>query len=63
VRKQGIRFANANLSPSARKAFGNINVYPTLFFVDSEGTIYRHLVNFQSKEKLVAIMEEMLDSK
>ncbi len=62
VNKQGIRFVNANLDQPARTAFGTINLYPTLFFVKKDGTIYRHLVNFQSKEKLVTIIEEMLSS-
>ena len=62
VRKQGLRFVNANLDQPARKAFGTVNLYPTLFFVKKDGTIYRHLVNFQSKEKLTAIIEEMLSS-
>ncbi len=62
VHKQGIRFVNANLDQPARAAFGTINLYPTLFFVKKDGTIYRHLVNFQSKEKLVTIIEEMLSS-
>lgn len=62
VRKQGLRFVNANLDQPARKAFGTINLYPTLFFVKKDGTIYRHLVNFQGKEKLTAIIEEMLSS-
>ena len=62
VHKQGIRFVNANLDQPARKALGTINLYPTLFFVKKDGTIYRHLVNFQSKEKLTAIIEEMRSS-
>jgi thiol-disulfide isomerase/thioredoxin len=57
--KQGIHFLNANLDSSTREAFGNVNVYPTLFFVDKHGIIVRHLVNFQSRETLVEVLEQM----
>jgi len=63
LQAQGIRFVNANMDQAARKAFGTINLYPTLFFVKKDGTIHKHLVNFQSKEKLVTIIEEMLSSR
>jgi len=61
LRKQGIRFVNANLDSTAREAFGNVNVYPTLFFVDKDGIIFRHLVNFQTRATLVEVMEQMLE--
>lgn len=60
LKKQGVRFSNVNVDSTARLAFGNINVYPTLFFVRKDGTIFRHLVNFQSCETLVEIIEDML---
>jgi thiol-disulfide isomerase/thioredoxin len=59
--KQGIRFVNANLNNDAREAFGNVNVYPTLFFVDKDGIIVRHLVNFQTWATLVEVIEQMLE--
>jgi thiol-disulfide isomerase/thioredoxin len=62
LEKQGIRFPNLNLDQDTRESFGNINVYPTLFFVNSNGTIVRHLVNFQDRETIVSILEEMAES-
>ncbi len=61
LRKQGIHFVNANLDDVTRQAFGNVNVYPTLFFANADGTIVRHLVNFQTRETLVAVIEQMLE--
>jgi len=57
--KEGIDFVNLNLNREVREKFGSINVYPTLFFVRKDGTIYRHYVNFQSRERLVETIETM----
>lgn len=61
LRKQGIHFVNANLDTAMRESFGNVNVYPTLFFVDENGTVVRHLVNFQTRAILVKVIEQMLE--
>jgi len=58
--KQGIRFVNANLDGTTREKFGNIKVYPTLFLVDKNGKIVRHLVNFQTRATLVEAIEQVL---
>lgn len=60
-RHHGLRFINANLNKETLAAFGNVNVYPTLFFVDKDGVISRHFVNFQSRETLVEVIELMLE--
>jgi hypothetical protein len=57
--KQGIQFENADLNAAARSAFGSINIYPTLFFIDREGVVFRRLVNFQRRETLVAVIDAM----
>jgi thiol-disulfide isomerase/thioredoxin len=59
--QQGIEFVNLNLDSETRKAFGSINVFPTIFFVTPEGTIYKHLINFQSRETLLQIIDSMLE--
>jgi thiol-disulfide isomerase/thioredoxin len=59
--KQGIHFLNANLNNATREAFGNVNVYPTLFFVNRNGIIVRHLVNFQTRATLVDVIKQMLE--
>jgi thiol-disulfide isomerase/thioredoxin len=61
LRKQGIRFVNANLDSVTREAFGNIKVYPTLFLVDKQGKIVRHLVNLQTRATLVEAIEQTLE--
>jgi thiol-disulfide isomerase/thioredoxin len=58
--KQGIRFENGNVSEATQQSFGNINVYPTLFFVSADGKIINHMVNFQSREKLVPVVKQLL---
>lgn len=50
--KHGIDFVNAHLNESARKAFGGIQIFPTLFFADSSGTIVAHFINYQDFEVL-----------
>jgi len=60
-RKHEHRFINADLNKETRAAFGNVNVYPTLFFVDEGGMVCQHFVNFQSRETLVAVIERMLE--
>ncbi len=52
--RNGIRFPLAHLTPEMQAAYGQVSVFPTLFFVDRNGTIVKHLVNFQTK----AVLEE-----
>jgi len=60
VNKQGIEFVNANLDSAAREAFGNVNVYPTLFLVDAGGVIRRHFINFQDRSTLAAALQQLV---
>ncbi len=52
ARKNGIRFPLAHLTPEMQAAYGQVSVFPTLFFVDRKGTIVKQLVNFQTKAAL-----------
>jgi thiol-disulfide isomerase/thioredoxin len=52
ARKIGIRFPLAHLTPEMQAAYGEVSVFPTMFFVDRKGTIVKHLVNFQTKAAL-----------
>jgi thiol-disulfide isomerase/thioredoxin len=52
IKKTGIQFPQAHLTPEMQAAYGQVSVFPTLFFVDGKGTIVRHLVNFQGKASL-----------
>jgi cytochrome c biogenesis protein CcmG/thiol:disulfide interchange protein DsbE len=60
VAKEGITFPVVNLDAATRRSFGQVNVFPTLFFVDREGLIRHHLVNFQDRETLESIIKELL---
>jgi thiol-disulfide isomerase/thioredoxin len=58
--KIGVNYPNLHLTPEARAALGNVNIFPTLFLVDSAGTIVHHFVNFQSQETLSPAIEASL---
>ncbi len=59
LQKGNIHFANVHLDQATWEAFGNINVFPTLFFVSSDGTIFRHMINYQDRETLESIIEAL----
>lgn len=61
LRSKGIRFTNAHLDRATHEAFGKVNVYPTLFFFDAQGTIRRHFVNFQNAETLETTIRQLLE--
>ena len=61
LEKSGTTYTNVHLDNETRQAFGNVNIFPMLFFVDSQGTINRHLVNFQDLPTLEAVAQEMID--
>jgi thiol-disulfide isomerase/thioredoxin len=52
ARKEGLQFTLAHLTPQVQQAYGNVSVFPTLFFVDRRGLVVKHLVNFQEKAVL-----------
>jgi len=59
LQESKLHFANVHLDQATWEAFGNINVFPTLFFVASDGTIFRHLINYQDRETLESIIEAL----
>jgi thiol-disulfide isomerase/thioredoxin len=50
--KLNIRFPLIHLTPEARTALGDVNIFPTLFLIDSQGTISKYYVNYQVPETL-----------
>jgi len=58
--KIGVNYPNLHLSPEVRASLGNVNIFPTLFLVDSTGTIVNHFVNFQPREALSPAIEAAL---
>jgi thiol-disulfide isomerase/thioredoxin len=60
VRKVGYNFPVGHLNKPMQQAFGNVNVYPTLFLVDSRGVIQKQYVNYQPLDALSADVEAAL---
>jgi thiol-disulfide isomerase/thioredoxin len=58
--KIGVNFPNLHLTPEVRASLGNVNIFPTLFLVDTSGKIVNHFVNFQSREDLAPAIEATL---
>ncbi len=58
--KLGINYPNMHLTPEIRASLGNVNIFPTLFLVDSTGKIVKHYVNFQSRDVLGPAIEQIL---
>lgn len=61
LEKTDTTYTNVHLDNETRRAFGNVNIYPMLFFVDSQGTIKRHLVNFQDLPTLQAAAQATIE--
>ena len=59
--KSGTDYVNLHVDEATRAAFGNINVFPTLFFVNAKGTIVKHLLNYQDRETLEGIILGILN--
>ena len=57
ARKNVMRFPLAHLTPEMQAAYGQVSVFPTLFFVDRKGTIVKQLVNFQTKAALAEAID------
>ncbi len=57
AKKSQIVFTLAHMTAEMQEAYGQVSVFPTLFFVDKQGTIVKHLVNFHEKAVLEAAIE------
>jgi thiol-disulfide isomerase/thioredoxin len=57
VKKAGFDFPVAYLSKKMQEDYGNVNVYPTLFLVDSKGIIQKYYVSYQP---LNVLMEDVV---
>ena len=63
IAERGIEYPVAILDPDTRAAFGNVNIFPAMFWVKSDGTIGELLLNYQDLETLVRLVEEEEESK
>jgi len=59
IRKQGIRFPAAHVTPVMQQSYG-VTVYPAMFFVNRQGRIVKHLVGVQTEAALDAAIQEAL---
>ena len=62
LQESNLHFANLHLDQATRERFGNVNVFPTLFFVASDGTIFRHMINYQDRETLESIIKALTEA-
>jgi thiol-disulfide isomerase/thioredoxin len=60
VKKIGIKFTTAYLNNKMQNDFGGVSVFPTMFFVDKNGIIVKHFVNFQDQAALEAAIRSTL---
>jgi len=58
VKKYGFKFTTAHLNPQMQQAYGGVSVFPTMFFVDKNGTVVKHFVNYQDK----AVLEQAIQT-
>jgi len=59
AKKYGFNFTLAHMSPQMQQAYG-VGVFPTLFFVDKNGTIVKQFVNYQERATLEAAIQQTL---
>jgi thiol-disulfide isomerase/thioredoxin len=59
--KAGIRFPNGHLTDEMMQSFGGVTLYPTFFFVDDDGVVVQHAVNFQERATLEAAIEKAIE--
>jgi thiol-disulfide isomerase/thioredoxin len=57
VTKTNVKFTMAHMSPEMQLAYGGVSVFPSLFFINKDGQILKHFVNFQDKATLEAAIQ------
>lgn len=63
IAERGIEYPVAILNADTRAAFGNVNIFPAMFWVKSDGTIGELLFNYQDLDTLVRLVEGEGESK
>ena len=59
IRKQGIRFPVGHVTPVMQQTFG-VTFFPSMFFVNRQGVIVKHLVGPQSEDILDTAIRDTL---
>ncbi len=62
LEKHSISYTNIHLTEEARAALGSVNIFPTLFLIDPQGTIVKYYVNYQPLETLEEEIEKVLST-
>jgi thiol-disulfide isomerase/thioredoxin len=60
ARRLAIPFALVHANAEMQEAYGAVSVFPTLFFVDADGVVVEHLVNFTERSVLDAALRRAL---
>jgi thiol-disulfide isomerase/thioredoxin len=60
AKKVGFRHPVAHLNKKMYEDYGSISVYPTLFLVDSQGTIRKHYIGYQSPQVLATDIKSLV---
>jgi thiol-disulfide isomerase/thioredoxin len=60
AKKVGVEFTQASLTADVQEAFGSVSVFPTIFVVDTRGTIVEHVVSQPDKAVLDAAIRVAL---
>ena len=60
VEELGIQFVTSHITEDIQNSFGGVSVFPTMFFVNSEGVIVRHFMNFQEESVLEEAIQAIL---
>lgn len=60
VKAQGIQFTTGHLTATMQQAYGGVTLFPTMFFVNRQGKIVRHMVSIQPEATLEAAIKETL---
>lgn len=61
VSEHSVPYPNIHLTKEARAALGNVNIFPTVFLLDREGTVVKYYVNYQPLEVLEKDVEALLN--
>jgi thiol-disulfide isomerase/thioredoxin len=60
AKKQGFDFPLGHLNKKMQESYGSINIYPTLFLINSKGVIQKQYVNYQALETLAGDVAAMV---
>jgi len=48
------------MTPTMQKSYGGVTLFPTLFFVNRQGRIVKHLVSLQTEAQIDAAIQQAL---